>query len=175
MAFGKTLDYYQDQKYKIEDILLKLEKETVEIHNVSYIFDFHNILFDIENMTEDDYLELYPYDNPESIHKEYQKLLKDFRNLLDRYLIWGYRQGLGGINIILSESYEFKGEVVPTLELLNYLPLDFYLEDSTPEENFRDALNPYNEHGCKLSLFVAARAGYEPAKKLAKEKYGWEF
>ena len=147
MAFGKPLDYYQDQKYKIEDILLKLEKETVKILNVSYIFDFHNIIFDIENMTEDDYLELYPIDSPESIHKEYQKLLKDFRNLLERYLIWGYSQGLDGNDSIFSESYEFKVEVVSSLELLIYLPLDFYLEDSILDENFRDMLNPYNEHG----------------------------
>ena len=116
---------------------------------------------------------LYPYDDLNSIRNQYKQLIKDFRLLLDRFLVCAYKEGEW--NIVYSDDYEYKGERVPTFELLSLLPEDFELKEDTPEEQYIYSLNPYSEHAGKISLFVAARAGYKPAVKLAKEKYGWIF
>ena len=73
------------------------------------------------------------------------------------------------------ENMRDKGERVPTFELLSLLPIEYELKEQTPEEHYLYSLKPYREHDGKISLFVSARGAFEPALKLAKEKYGWIF
>ena len=163
---------YEKSKYEIEKTIYDIEHNfTTLIETGSLGLD--SIFYDLENMTDDDFEELYPYEDLNSIRNQYEHLLEDFKLLLDRFLVCAYKEGEW--NIINSDFYEYKGERVPTFELLSLLPNDYELKEHTPEEQYRYSLNPYNEHDGKISLFVAARAGYKPAIQLAKEKYGWTF
>ena len=172
MAYGTFISEYEKIKSEIENTLYEIE------HNFTTVIEtgslgLYSIIYDLENMTNDDFEELYPYDDLNSIRNQYEQLMKDFKLLLDRFLVCAYKEGEW--NIVYSDYYEYKGERVPTFELLSLLPNDFKLKEHTPEEQYRYSLNPYKEHDGKISLFVSARAGFEPAIKLAKEKYGWIF
>lgn len=163
---------YEKLKCEIENGLYDIE-HGVKTVSSSEILDPYFIIFDIENMTGDDFEELYPYDDLKSIRCQYEHLLKEFRRLLERLLVCAYKEGEP--NIVYADYYVYKGENVPTFELLSLLPDNFELTYLTPEEHYKYSLNSYNEHAGKLSLFISARAGYKPAVKLAKEKYGWDF
>ena len=172
MAYGLFISELEKIKSEIENTLYEIE------HNFTTVADtgslgLDSIVYDLENMTDDDFEDLYPYEDLNSIRDQYERLLEDFKLLLDRFLVCAYKEGEW--NIINSDDYEYKGERVPTFELLSLLPKDYELKEHTPEEQYRYSLNLYKEHDGKISLFVAARAGYEPAVKLAKEKYGWTF
>lgn len=172
MAYGTFISEYEKTKSEIENTLYEIE------HNLSTVEETGSlgldaIIYDLENMTDDDLEELYPYDDLDTIRNQYEQLTENFKLLLDRFLVCAYKEGEW--NIVYSDSYEYKGERVPTFELLSLLPNDYELKEHTPEEQYNYSLNPYDEHAGKISLFVAARAGYKPAIKLAKEKYGWTF
>ena len=172
MAYGTFISEYEKTKSEIENTLFEIE------HNFTTVIEtgslgLEAIIHDLENMTDDDFEELYPYDDLNSIRNQYEQLMKDFRLLLDRFLVCAYKEGEW--NTIYDCSYAYKGEKGPTFELLNFLPNDYGLKERSPEEHYKYSLNPYSEHDGKISLFVSARAGFEPAIKLAKEKYGWIF
>ena len=172
MAYGTFISELEKIKSEIENTVFDIEHNfTTQIETGS--LGLYSIVYDLENMTDDDFEELYPYDDLNSIRNQYEHLLEAFKLLLDRFLVCSYKEGEW--NIVYSDSYEYKGERVPTFELLSLLPNDYELKEHTPEEQYNYSLNPYNEHAGKISLFVAARAGFVPAIKLAKEKYGWTF
>ena len=172
MAYGTFISEYEKTKSEIENTLFDIE------HNFTTVLETGSlgldaIIEDLENMTDDDFEELYPYDDLNAVREQYEQLVKDFRRLLDRFLVCGYKEGEW--NVVYYDYYEYKGEPAPTFELLSLLPNDYELKEHTPEDHYRYSLNPSRERDGKISLFVSARAGFEPAIKLAKEKYGWIF
>ena len=166
------LSDYEKSKYEIEKTIYEIEHKFTTLIETGDL-GLESIVYDLENMTDDDFGELYPYEDLNSIRNQYEHLLEGFKLLLDRLLVCAYKEGEW--NIVYSDSYEYKGERVPTFELLSLLPNDYELKEHTPEEQYNYSLHPYNEHAGKISLFVAARAGFVPAIKLAKDKYGWTF
>ena len=139
MAYGMFISDYEKSKYEIEKTIFEIE------HNFTTVIEtgdigLETIIHDLENMTDDDFEELYPYDDLNSIRYQYEQLMSDFRLLLDRFLVCAYKEGEW--NIVYSDSYEYKGERVPAFELLRLLPNDYELKEHTPEEQYNYSLNP---------------------------------
>ena len=158
------------------NILYKLEKGETSIlrlpTNELCLFDFDNILFDLENITLDDIDFLYPQENNESLIIEYKNLLKKFQKLQDPFLEFAYREG--EINII-NREYLYKGQKSLTYELLKLLPDEFDWYPKAPEDNYFRSIESNYEYEQKITLFLSAKEGFLPAIKLAKEKYDWKF
>lgn len=154
MAYGRTIEEYEDQIYNMENILYRLEKGETSIQRLAInevcLFDFDNILFDIENLTIEDIDSLYPQENNEDRIIEYNVLLKKFYKLQDRFLECAYQEG--EINII-DREYLYKGQKSPTYELLKLLPNEFSWYLDSPEENFSCSMESNYEYEQKITLF----------------------
>ena len=111
MAYGKTIEDYENQIYEMENILYKLEKGEIYIHMLSLneicLFDFDNILFDIENLTFEDIDSLSLEEENDDRIIEFNNLLNKFYKLQDRFLECAYKEG--EINII-DREYLYKGQ-----------------------------------------------------------------
>lgn len=89
MAYGTFISEYEKTKSEIENTLFEIE------HNFTTVIEtgslgLEAIIHDLENMTDDDFEELYAYDDLNSIRNQYEQLMKDFRLLLDRFLVCAY-------------------------------------------------------------------------------------